>query len=113
MAAYGLTPQDVEDALKQQNVELPSGRIESRQREFSVLTESDLRTPEQFNDLILKETKGYPIRCATSVTPKSARRTSATRAGQRQSLGGAGRRQAVHRQHAERGAVGQALLPGH
>ncbi len=62
MAAYGLTPQDVEDALKKQNIELPSGRIESRQREFSVLTESDLRVPEQFNDLILKETKGYPIR---------------------------------------------------
>ncbi|MDS4030886.1 MAG: efflux RND transporter permease subunit [Candidatus Contendobacter sp.] len=62
MAAYGLTPQDVEDALKKQNVELPSGRIESRQREFTVLTESDLRLPEQFNDLIIKETKGYPIR---------------------------------------------------
>jgi multidrug efflux pump len=62
MAAYGLTPQDVEDALKKQNIELPSGRIESRQREFTVLTESDLRVPEQFNDLILKETKGYPIR---------------------------------------------------
>ena len=29
MAAYGLTPQDVENALKKQNVELPSGRIES------------------------------------------------------------------------------------
>jgi len=62
MAAYGLTPQDVENALKTQNIELPSGRIESRQREFTVLTESDLRTPEQFNDLILKESKGYPIR---------------------------------------------------
>jgi len=62
MAAYGLTPQDVEDALKKQNIELPSGRIESRQREFTVLTESDLRVPEQFNNLILKETKGYPIR---------------------------------------------------
>jgi multidrug efflux pump len=62
MAAYGLTPQDVENALNKQNIELPSGRIESRQREFTVLTESDLRTPEQFNDLILRETKGYPIR---------------------------------------------------
>ncbi len=62
MAAYGLTPQDVEQALKTQNIELPSGRIESRQREFSVLTESDLRIPEQFNDLILKETRGYPVR---------------------------------------------------
>ena len=62
MAAYGLTPQDVEDALKAQNIELPSGRIESRQREFTVLTESDLRTPAQFDDLILKESKGYPVR---------------------------------------------------
>ncbi|MBL8247433.1 MAG: efflux RND transporter permease subunit, partial [Candidatus Competibacter sp.] len=62
MAAYGLTPQDVENALKKQNIELPSGRIESRQREFSVLTESDLRTPEQFNDLIIREAKGYPTR---------------------------------------------------
>ena len=62
MAAYGLTPQDVEDALKAQNIELPSGRIESRQREFTVLTESDLRTPAQFDELILKESKGYPVR---------------------------------------------------
>ncbi len=36
MAAYRLTPQDVETALKSQNIELPSGRIESRQREFSM-----------------------------------------------------------------------------
>ena len=62
MAAYSLTPQDVENALARQNIELPSGRIESRQREFTVLTESDLRAPEQFNDLILQESKGYPIR---------------------------------------------------
>ena len=29
LAAYGLTPQDVEDALRRQNVEIPAGRIES------------------------------------------------------------------------------------
>ncbi len=62
LAAYGLTPQDAENALRSQNVEIPSGRIESRQREFSVLTVSDLQTPTQFNDLILKEAKGYPVR---------------------------------------------------
>ena len=28
LAAYGLTPQDVENALRRQNVEIPSGRIE-------------------------------------------------------------------------------------
>jgi len=62
LAAYALTPQDVEDALRRQNIEVPSGRIESNQREFTVLSETDLRTPEQFNRLIVREVKGYPVR---------------------------------------------------
>ena len=37
LAAYSLTPQDVENALKRQNVDVPAGRIESVQREFTVL----------------------------------------------------------------------------
>ena len=62
LAGYMLSPQDIEDALNQRNVEIPAGRIESREREFSVLTESDLRTPEQFNQLIIREVDGYPVR---------------------------------------------------
>jgi multidrug efflux pump len=62
LAGYGLTAHDVEDALRKQNVEVPSGRIESQQREFTVLTESDLRTPEQFNHLIIRYNHGYPVR---------------------------------------------------
>ena len=62
LAAYGLTPQDVENGLRRQNVEIPSGRIESSQREFTVLTEADLRTPAQFDDMILTESRGYPVR---------------------------------------------------
>jgi multidrug efflux pump len=62
LAAYGLTPQDVEDALRRQNIEVPSGRIESTLREFTVLSESDLRTPQEFNDLIIREANGYPVR---------------------------------------------------
>jgi multidrug efflux pump len=62
LAAYGLTPQDVENALRAQNVEIPSGRIESRQREFTVLTEADLRSEAQFNDMIVSEARGYPVR---------------------------------------------------
>ena len=42
LAAYKLTTQDVEEALRQQNVEIPAGRIESRNREFSVLSQTDL-----------------------------------------------------------------------
>ena len=62
LAAYGLTPQDVEAALRRQNVEIPSGRIESAQREFTVLTEADLRSAAQFNDVIVAESRGYPVR---------------------------------------------------
>ena len=62
LAGYGLTAQDVENALRQQNVELPSGRIESRDREFTVLAESDLRTVAQFNEMIITEARGYPVR---------------------------------------------------
>ena len=52
----------VEDALRRQNVEIPAGRIESTQREFTVLSQSDLRTAEQFNRMILTESRGYPVR---------------------------------------------------
>ncbi len=62
LAALQVTPKDVEDALKEQNLEIPSGRIESAQREFSVLTISDLRTEEDFNNLVVKNVQGYPVR---------------------------------------------------
>src|SRR5688572_21526024 len=62
LAAYSLTPQDVENALRRQNVELPAGRIESSRREFTVLAEADLRTVEQFNNMIVVENRGYPVR---------------------------------------------------
>ena len=62
LAAYSLTPQDVENALKRQNVEIPAGRIESARREFTVLAEADLRTAEQFNNMIIVENRGYPVR---------------------------------------------------
>lgn len=54
MAAASITTADVENALRQQNVEIPAGRIESLQREFTVLSETDLRTTEQFDNLIIK-----------------------------------------------------------
>ena len=62
LAAYGVTTQDVEDAIRAQNVDLPAGRIESKDREFTVLAETDLRTREQFDQLILRQADGYPIR---------------------------------------------------
>ncbi len=62
LAAYGMTPGDVEDALTRQNVEIPAGRIESAQREFTVTSQTDLRTEAQFNDLILRDSGGFLVR---------------------------------------------------
>ena len=62
LAAMGLTSEDVENALKRQNVEVPGGRIESTMREFTVLAETDLQKPEQFNNMIVTEVNGYPVR---------------------------------------------------
>jgi multidrug efflux pump len=62
LAGYKLTVQDVEDAIRRQNAEIPAGRIESSAREFTVVAETDVRTPEQFNNIIVANAGGYPVR---------------------------------------------------
>jgi multidrug efflux pump len=62
LAGYKLTVQDVEDAIRRQNAEIPAGRIESTAREFTVVAETDLQTPEQFNQIIIANVGGYPVR---------------------------------------------------
>ena len=62
LASYRITTQDVEDALRRQNVEIPAGRIESRSREFPVVAQTDLRNPEEFGAIILRDAGGYPVR---------------------------------------------------
>ena len=54
MAAHQLTVLDIERALKQQNVELPSGRIENLEREMTIKTRGEMKTPEEFNSLVLR-----------------------------------------------------------
>ncbi|MDR1462187.1 MAG: efflux RND transporter permease subunit, partial [Azoarcus sp.] len=80
LAAFGLTPQDVEDAITRQNVELPAGRIESREREFEVVAHTDLVDPEQFGAVVVRQAAtpdGYPVRLRdighTEVAPASLR----------------------------------------
>jgi multidrug efflux pump len=62
LAAYRVTPADVEDALRRQNVEIPAGRIESNNREFSVLSQTDLQKPEEFDAIVIRDVAGYPVR---------------------------------------------------
>lgn len=62
LAAYQLTPLDIQQALLRENVELPSGRIEGMVTELSVRTMGRLTTPEEFNELIIFEEEGRRIR---------------------------------------------------
>ena len=79
LAARELTVQDVEDTLRRENVELPAGRIESTEREFSLRTDSELKTPEDFASLVIARTKdNYVVRLGdvadVRIEPESTRR---------------------------------------
>lgn len=62
LSAYGVTPLDVQAALANENVELPSGRIEGQTTELSVRTMGRLETAEEFNNLIIREEDGRKVR---------------------------------------------------
>ncbi|MCR9133295.1 MAG: efflux RND transporter permease subunit [bacterium] len=62
LAAYDLTPLDVRNALLNENVELPSGRIEGQLTELTVRTMGRMTSVEEFNNLIVKQSNGSTIR---------------------------------------------------
>lgn len=62
LSAYDVTVQQIEAAVRAQNIEIPSGRIESSDREFTVLSQTGLVTPEQFREIVVKDAAGFPIK---------------------------------------------------
>jgi multidrug efflux pump len=58
LAARGLTVQDVENAIRSRNVEIPAGRIESQRREFTVRSLGELKTPHEFAELTVANQNG-------------------------------------------------------
>src|SRR4051794_7277994 len=62
LAGYNLSVDDVRQALVRQNLEVPGGRIDQGPRELVLRTLGRLRTEREFNDLIVANGKGYPIR---------------------------------------------------
>jgi hydrophobe/amphiphile efflux-1 (HAE1) family protein len=54
MAARQVTVLDVERALRQQNIELPSGRVENLDREMTIQTRGELKTVEEFDQLVIR-----------------------------------------------------------
>ncbi len=53
LAARGLTVSDVETALREENVELPAGRLESTEREYTLRTETGYETSDAFRRLVI------------------------------------------------------------
>ena len=54
MAARGITSEDITAALRRENVELPAGRLESTQREFTLRTRTGLVRPDDFAALVIE-----------------------------------------------------------
>ncbi len=62
LSAYGLTPGDVQDALRRENVELPSGKISGNSTELTIRTFGRLFTEDDFSNVIIKTVNGNDIR---------------------------------------------------
>ena len=62
MAAYNITPQDVNAVLAKENVELPSGKLSGKSTELIVKTFGLLVTEEDFNNLIIRQTNDQVVR---------------------------------------------------
>lgn len=62
MAAAKVTVDEVTQLLREQNVSIPSGQIRGNDRFYSVVTDTTLKTPEQFNNLIIRDQQNQVIR---------------------------------------------------
>ena len=62
MAAHQVTVLDVQRALTEQNVELPSGRVENWDREMTIQTQGELKTVAQFNQLVIRQDRDRFVR---------------------------------------------------
>jgi multidrug efflux pump len=62
MAAANVTVDEVTQLLQEQNASIPTGQIRGYDRYYSVITNTSLKTPEQFNDLIIRDNQNQVVR---------------------------------------------------
>jgi multidrug efflux pump len=79
MAARRVTPQDVEGAIRAQNIEVPGGRVVSSTREFTVLSDTSLNTPQEFENIVVAKTGDTLVRIKdvgrAEIGPESVRQS--------------------------------------
>ncbi len=68
MAARNLTVSDVQSAIARSNLELPAGDLKSTQRILEIRLDGRLSTPEDFQNIVLREVDGYPVRLSDIAT---------------------------------------------
>lgn len=80
MASHGITANDVSTALLDNNIQTAAGYIDSEWEEFDVTAQTDLRTPQQFNNLVIKNNNGNFVRLSAignaELGPQSNRSTT-------------------------------------
>jgi len=62
LRAYNLTVSDVSRSLQAQNLEVPGGRVEEGARTLTLRTLGRLQSPEEFNQIVVSNRNGYPIK---------------------------------------------------
>ncbi len=62
MRAYNITPTEVSNALRIQNIEFPSGRLDEGQNETSVRTMGKIQKPEEFNEVVVATRGEYQVK---------------------------------------------------
>ncbi|MEZ5589225.1 MAG: efflux RND transporter permease subunit [Gammaproteobacteria bacterium] len=62
LAARNLTVDDIINALRRNNIELPAGELTSSTRQFTVRTDTRLSSVQQFANVVVSNVDGYPIR---------------------------------------------------
>ncbi len=61
MAARNITVQDIERTLRDENVELPAGRIESVERDFSIRVERSYLSEQDFTNMVIERSKSNSL----------------------------------------------------
>src|SRR5437867_1705435 len=64
LRAYNLTVTDVSRALQSQNIEIPGGRVDQGAQSVTLRTRGRVQSVAEFNDIVIREKAGHPIRVA-------------------------------------------------
>ncbi|PIU20268.1 MAG: AcrB/AcrD/AcrF family protein [Elusimicrobia bacterium CG08_land_8_20_14_0_20_59_10] len=80
LSAMNLSIKQVKDAITQQNIEIPGGKVEQKEKEFVLRTMGRIQNVRDFNDIVITTINGAPVRVSDigRVEDTGARMTTAS-----------------------------------